>query len=171
MNETVRKVMRYDEDPFGFNSLIMVKNVEESKALNDSDEPCIIISSSGMAEAGRVKHHIANNVSNWRNTILMVGYCSPTSLGARLQEPGLRFISIFGEIHEVNASIKRIDAFSGHGDYSEMIQFLGCQDKELLRKVFLVHGEYDVQKDYQQKLIDSGFSNIEIPAMGEEFEC
>ena len=171
MNESVRKVMRYDEDPFGFNSLLMVKNVEESKALNDSEEPCIIISSSGMAEAGRVKHHIANNVSNWRNTILMVGYCSPTSLGARLQEPGLRFISIFGEIHEVNASIKRIDAFSGHGDYSEMIQFLGCQDKELLRKVFLVHGEYDVQKDYQQKLIDSGFSNIEIPAMGEEFEC
>ena len=124
-----------------------------------------------MAEAGRVKHHIANNVSNWRNTILMVGYCSPTSLGARLQEPGLRFISIFGEIHEVNASIKRIDAFSGHGDYSEMIQFLSCQDKELLRKVFLVHGEYDVQKDYRQKLMDSGFSNIEIPAMGEEFEC
>lgn len=171
MNDEVKHVMTYDEDPFGFKSLVMIKNVEESKALNDLNEPCIIISSSGMAEAGRIKHHIANNVSNWRNTILMVGYCSPTSLGARIQEPGLRFISIFGEMHEVNASIKRIDAFSGHGDYSEMIQFLNCQDKETVRQLFLVHGDYDVQKEYRQKLLDNGFRNIEIPAMGDEFDC
>lgn len=170
MNESVREVMKYDDDPFGFRSLRMIRNVEDSKALNTIDEPCIIISSSGMAEAGRVKHHIANNVSNWRNTILMVGYCSPTSLGARLQEPGLRFISIFGEMHEVNARIERIDAFSGHGDYNEMIQFLDCQDKELVRNVFLVHGEYEVQKSYKDKLIAAGFRNIEIPAVGEEFE-
>lgn len=170
MNESVREVMKYDDDPFGFRSLRMIRNVEESKALNTIDEPCIIISSSGMAEAGRVKHHIANNVSNWRNTILMVGYCSPTSLGARLQEPGLRFISIFGEMHEVNARIEKIDAFSGHGDYNEMIQFLDCQDKELVRNVFLVHGEYEVQKSYKDKLIAAGFRNIEIPAVGEEFE-
>lgn len=170
MNESVREVMKYDDDPFGFRSLRMIRNVEESKALNTIDEPCIIISSSGMAEAGRVKHHIANNVSNWRNTILMVGYCSPTSLGARLQEPELRFISIFGEMHEVNARIEKIDAFSGHGDYSEMIQFLDCQDKELVRNVFLVHGEYEVQKSYKDKLITAGFRNIEIPAVGEEFE-
>jgi metallo-beta-lactamase family protein len=71
MNDEVKNVLTYDSDPFGFNSLRYIKKVEESKALNDSDEPCIIISSSGMAEAGRVKHHIANNVSNWRNTILM----------------------------------------------------------------------------------------------------
>lgn len=170
MNETVRAVMKYDADPFGFSLLQMISNVEESKALNGNDEPCIIISASGMAEAGRVKHHIANNVSNWRNTILMVGYCSPTSLGARLQEPGLRAISIFGETHEVNARIASIDAFSGHGDYNEMIQFLNCQDKESVRNVFLVHGEYEVQKLYKEKLIVTGFRNIEIPAIGEEFE-
>lgn len=170
MNEAVRNVMKYDEDPFGFQSLRLIKSVEESKALNDNHEPCIIISASGMAEAGRVKHHIANNISNWRNTILMVGYCSPTSLGARIQEPGLKFISIFGETHEVNARIAAIDAFSGHGDYREMIDFLNCVDKDLLRKVFLVHGEYEVQKAYKQRMMDNGFRNIEIPVLGEEFE-
>ncbi len=170
LNESVREVMKYDEDPFGFQSLRLIKNVEESKALNDLHEPCIIISASGMAEAGRVKHHIANNVSNWRNTILMVGYCTPTSLGARIQEPNLRSISIFGETHEVKARITKIDAFSGHGDYSEMIDFLDCLDKDLLRKVFLVHGEYEIQKIYKQKLIAKGFRSIEIPAFGQEFE-
>ena len=170
MNQEVKTVMRTDPDPFGFNSLHYIKNVEESKALNDSDEPCIIISSSGMAEAGRVKHHIANNISNWRNTILMVGYCSPTSLGARIQEPGLRHISIFGEIHEVNAHIAKIEAFSGHGDYSEMINFLNCQDKETIRQLFLVHGEYEVQQFYKEQLESNGFRNIEIPAAGDEFE-
>ena len=170
MNQEVKTVMRTDPDPFGFNSLHYIKNVEESKALNDSDEPCIIISSSGMAEAGRVKHHIANNISNWRNTILMVGYCSPTSLGARIQEPGLRHISIFGEIHEVNAHIAKIEAFSGHGDYSEMIDFLNCQDKETIRQLFLVHGEYEVQQFYKEQLESNGFRNIEIPASGAEFE-
>lgn len=170
MNETVREVMKYDEDPFGFQSLRLIKNVEESKSLNQIQEPCIIISASGMAEAGRIKHHIANNISNWRNTILLVGYCSPTSLGARIQEPGLRFISIFGEIHEVNARIEKIDAFSGHGDYNEMIQFLNCVDKELLRKVFLVHGEYEVQKTYRQRLKENGFNSIEIPEFGQEYD-
>ena len=170
MNDDVKAVMRYDEDPFGFNSLKYIKNVEESKALNAFNDPCIIISSSGMAEAGRIKHHIANNISNWRNTILMVGYCSPTSLGARLQEPGLRFISIFGEIHEVNARIARIEAFSGHGDYNEMIKFLSCQNTAEVKKVFLVHGDYQVQQSYAQTLTEAGYNHIEIPDAGEVFE-
>ncbi len=170
MNDDFKQVLKTDDDPFGFNTLKYIKKVEESKALNEDDRPCIIISSSGMLEAGRVKHHVANNISNWRNTILIVGYCSPTSLGARIQEPGLRYISIFGEIREVNAQIKKIEAFSGHGDYNEMIDFLSCQDKEMIRNIFLVHGEYEVQKAYKQMLESRGFSNIEIPEVGEEFE-
>jgi metallo-beta-lactamase family protein len=170
MNEEVKAVMKYDDDPFGFNSLHYIKNVDESKALNEYDRPCIIISSSGMAEAGRIKHHIANNVSNWRNTILMVGYCSPTSLGARIQEVGLRHISIFGEIHEVNAQIARIEAFSGHGDYNEMMSFLSCQNTKQIKKTFLVHGEYEVQQFYQKELESVGFQNIEIPEAGAEFD-
>jgi metallo-beta-lactamase family protein len=73
-------------------------------------------------------------------------------------------------MHEVNARIARIDAFSGHGDYNEMIEFLECQDKELIRTVFLVHGEYEVQKNYRQKLLEKGYRTVIIPAFGEEFE-
>ncbi|MDO9154947.1 MAG: MBL fold metallo-hydrolase [Paludibacter sp.] len=170
MNDDVKQVLKTDPDPFGFNSLHYIKNVDESKALNGYENPCIIISSSGMMEAGRVKHHVANNVSNWRNTILIVGYCSPTSLGARIQEPGLRHISIFGEIHEVNAQIAKIEAFSGHGDYKEMISFLSCQNKKDIRKIFLVHGEYAVQEYYRNQLEIEGYENIEIPSATDEFE-
>ena len=169
MNDNVKSVMRYDPDPFGFNSLKYIKSVEESKSLNDYHSPCIIISSSGMMEAGRVKHHVANNISNWRNTILVVGYCSPTSLGARIQEPGLRFISIFGEIHEINARIAKIEAFSGHGDYNEMKSFLSCQNRDEIKKTFLVHGDYQVQQKYADELKTIGFNNIEIPEPGEVF--
>jgi len=169
MNDEVKAVLKYDDDPFGFNSLRYIKNADESKSLNDIQEPCIIISSSGMLEAGRVKHHVANNVSNWRNTILIVGYCSPTSLGARIQEPGLRFISIFGEIHEVNARIAKIEAFSGHGDYNEMKAFLSCQDAGKIKRTFLVHGEYDVQQKYAENLKTVGFHDIEIPESGQEY--
>jgi len=169
MNDEVRAVMKYDDDPFGFNSLHYIKNVDESKALNEYQQPCIIISSSGMLEAGRIKHHVANNISNWRNTILIVGYCTPTSLGARIQEKGLRFISILGEIHEINARIAKIEAFSGHGDYREMIGFLSCQDTKQIKKTFLVHGDYEVQQKYQKELEIVGFHNIEIPEAGQEF--
>jgi len=170
MNDAVKQVIKTDPDPFGFNSLHYIKNVDESKALNDHHEPCIIISSSGMLEAGRVKHHVANNVSNWKNTILIVGYCTPSSLGARIQEPGLRYISIFGEMHEINASIAKIEAFSGHGDYTEMKSFLSCQNKQEIKKTFLVHGEYEVQKIYADSLKADGYQDIEIPQAGQEFE-
>lgn len=170
LNEEVRSVMKYDDDPFGFNSLHYIKNVDESKALNAYDKPCIIISSSGMAEAGRIKHHIANNVSDARNTILMVGYCSPTSLGARIQQPGLREISVFGELHEVNARIAKIEAFSGHGDYSEMGAYLKCHDPKRVKKLFLVHGDYEAQQQYAAYLHQEGFEHIEIPEPGEVVE-
>lgn len=170
MNDQVREVLKTDDDAFGFNSLKYIKNVDDSKALNDYDRPCIIISSSGMAEAGRVKHHIANNISNPNNTILMIGYCAPMTLGARIQQPGLSEISILGEIRPVNAQIKRIEAFSGHGDYSEMIEFLDCQDPEDIQQLFLVHGEYECQKFYKEQLEIEGYRNIEIPSSGDIFE-
>lgn len=166
----VAEVLKYDEDPFGFNSLRYIKNVEASKSLNDYKNPCIIISASGMMEAGRVKHHVANNVENNRNTILIVGYCAPSTLGARIQEPGLKEISIFGKMHAVNARIERIEAFSGHADYKEMIDFISCQDKEILRKVFLVHGEHQTQLDFIEHLNKAGFSNVDAPAVGDAYD-
>jgi len=122
-----------------------------------------------MMEAGRIKHHLANNISDPKNTVLAVGYCAPNTLGARILR-GDKIVKIFGEEHEVNAKVERIEAFSGHGDYNEMIHYISCQDKTKLKKVFLVHGESEPLEFYRQKLEEEGFENIEIPNMGEEFE-
>ena len=166
-NEDVMKVVETDDDPFGFNSLHYITATNDSKKLNSFKKPCIIISASGMMEAGRIKHHLANNISNPKNTILVVGYCAPRTLGARLVD-GEKVVSIFGNKYSVNAEIARIEAFSGHGDYSEMLAFLNCQDKSAIKKVFLVHGDYEVQKFYRDQMIAAGYSNIEIPeAMSE----
>lgn len=168
-NKEILSAMETDPDPFGFNTLFYITRQQDSKKLNDHKEPCVIISASGMMEAGRVKHHLANSISNPRNTVLAVGYCAPTTLGARLLG-GQKEISIHGTVHEVKADIRKIDSFSGHGDYREMLQFIECQEKDALARVFLVHGEYDTQKSYAGFLQNSGFKNIEIPAPGARFE-
>ncbi|HPT20862.1 MAG TPA: MBL fold metallo-hydrolase [Bacteroidales bacterium] len=168
-NNEFLKVMETDSDPFGFSNLFYITRVEDSKRLNDHKKPCIIISASGMAEAGRIKHHLANNITDPKNTILFVGYCAPTTLGARIQS-GVKEISIHGTVYPVIADIRKIESFSGHGDYKEMISFLGCQDKSAIEKTFIVHGEYETQKKYVQSLKDEGFKNIEIPAKGQEYE-
>jgi metallo-beta-lactamase family protein len=168
-NQNFSEVLEKDPDPFGFHNLFYINKVEDSKKLNDHKSPCVIISASGMMEAGRIKHHLANNISDPKNTILIVGYCAPTTLGARIGR-GDTEVSIFGIIHKVNAEVKKIESFSGHGDYKEMISFLSCQDKKALQKVFIVHGEYETQKKYVSSLTEAGFKNIEIPAKGEGFE-
>jgi Predicted exonuclease of the beta-lactamase fold involved in RNA processing len=167
-NESILKVMETDPDPFGFNSLYYVQSIMDSKKLNNSKKPCVIISASGMMEAGRVKHHLANSISNSRNTVLAVGYCAPNTLGARLLR-GEKKVSIFGTEYDVKADIERIDAYSGHADYMEMIGFLNCQDKSKLQRVFIVHGQYDAQQTFKETLEKEGFKNLEIPEMGQEF--
>jgi metallo-beta-lactamase family protein len=169
LNEDVQQVLENDPDPFGFKSLKYITKVQDSKKINKYKKPCVIISASGMMEAGRIKHHLANNISDPRNTVLAVGYCSPITLGARILR-GDRVISIFGEHHEVNADIERIEAFSGHGDYHEMLDYLSCQDKEKLKKVFLVHGDVEAQEFYRNEMEKAGYANVEIPSQGEEFE-
>ncbi len=167
-NKEVLQIMERDTDPFGFNSLTYITRQEDSKKLNDYNKPCIIISASGMMEAGRIKHHLANNISNPKNTILIVGYCSPVTLGARIAR-GDKEVSIFGTVYKVNAEVKEIDSFSGHGDYKEMISFLSCQNKTEVQRTFLVHGEYETQVNYSAKLQEAGFSNIQIPSMRQEY--
>jgi metallo-beta-lactamase family protein len=168
-NKEFLHVLESDSDPFGFDNLFYITRVEDSKRLNDHKKPCVIISASGMMEAGRIKHHLANNISDPKNTILVVGYCAPTTLGARIVR-GDKEVSIHGTVYEVKASVRRIESFSGHGDYNEMISFLNCQNKDALAKTFLVHGDYETQKKYAARLMNEGFKNIEIPIKGQEFE-
>jgi metallo-beta-lactamase family protein len=161
--------MRTDPDPFGFNDLFYIRKVEDSIRLNSLREPAIIISASGMAEAGRIKHHIRNNIEDQRNTILMVGYCTPESLGGKLIS-GATTINIFGKPFAVKANIAQIHSYSAHADYKEMLAYLKCQDPSKVKHFFLVHGEYDVQVEWREKLIAAGFSNIQIPEAGSTWE-
>lgn len=161
-NKYIQRVMQSDTDPFMFSGLKYIKSVDESKLLNYRNEPCVIISASGMAEAGRVKHHISNNIENSHNAILMTGYCEPNSLGGRLLA-GAKEVGIFGVQHEVNAEIGSIRSMSAHGDYEDLSQWLACQDPSHVQKLFLVHGEYDVQIAFKQRLIKKGFMDVEIP--------
>lgn len=168
LNEEVQDTMRFDPDPFGFNTLRYITDVQQSKALNRSEQACIIISSSGMLEAGRIKHHVSNHIDDPSTTILIVGYCTPTSLGARIQDPSLRYVSIFGYDHRIRAHVTKIEGFSGHGDYSEMIQyFTASQDPQQVKQVFIVHGESSAQEAYSQHLHTAGFRHVTIPQKGD----
>ena len=156
--------MQSDNDPFSFKGLKYIKSVEQSKLLNFQNGPFVIISASGMADAGRVKHPISNNIENSKNTVLLTGYCEPHSVGGRLLA-GDKEINIFGVEHQVNAEIGSIRSMSAHGDYEDLSQWLACQDIKQVKQLFLVHGEYNVQQDFQQWLIKKGFADVEIPEM------
>jgi metallo-beta-lactamase family protein len=167
-NAEILDYIKRDGDAFGFETLNYITKVEDSKALNDSKEPCIIISSSGMAEAGRIKHHIANNIGNPNNTILIVGYCSPNSLGYQIKIKS-KEVRIFGQDYERLCDVAIMDSFSAHADYEEMIDYFKCQNAKEVKKMFLVHGELDVQTDFKAKLEAEGFTDVEIPQQGESF--
>ncbi|BAV04224.1 metallo-beta-lactamase family protein [Filimonas lacunae] len=167
-NSRIQKILKVDDDPFDFPGLTFIKTVDESKALNEKQEPCIIISASGMADAGRIKHHIMNNIGDHKNTILLVGYCEPHSLGGHLMA-GDKEVRIFGDFYPVKAEVGTMRSMSAHGDYDDLCQFLACQHPREVKKLFIVHGEYDVQTEFQSRLMKKGFKDVEVPAQHEVF--
>jgi metallo-beta-lactamase family protein len=167
-NEKLQTYIKTDPDPFGFSNLKYIREKEESMALNTSDEPCIILSASGMMDAGRIKHHLKNNISDVKNTILVVGYCTPHSLGGKIKE-GQKVVKIFGDEYEVNAEVEVIDSYSAHADYNELMKFLSCQDKTKLKKLFLVHGDIEAKLSFKEKLHVEGYRDIVIPNKHEIF--
>jgi metallo-beta-lactamase family protein len=167
-NKKIQKVLEVDEDPFDFEGLRYIKSVEESKALNEDLHPKVIISASGMADAGRVKHHIKNNISNPKNTILLVGYCEPHSLGGRLMA-GQKEVKIYSEFYEVKAGVGSIRSMSAHGDYEDLMQFLACQTPNLVKQIYVVHGEAEVQDHFAERLRKKGFKEVLVPEMHQEF--
>lgn len=164
-NQELSDYIKTDPDPFGFDRLQYIQSVEASKALNMRNKTCIIISASGMMEAGRVKHHIANNIENPKTTILCVGYCEPSTLGAKIMR-GDKQVSIFGHVHSVRCDLRRIESLSGHADYGEMVNYIGCQEKRRLKKIFLVHGEAETQVHFLETLNKAGYKRVEIPERG-----
>ncbi|MCB0735122.1 MAG: MBL fold metallo-hydrolase [Flavobacteriales bacterium] len=167
-DEEIVEYMDHDPNPFGFNNLKYVRSVEQSKAINNLKGPAIIISASGMMTAGRVKHHLANNIENPANCVLVVGYCSPGTLGGRLRD-GDEEVRIYGNFYKVKARVEILDSFSAHGDQPEMLAYLDNLNRHKLKNLFLVHGELDRQELFKQALEEKKFRNIEIPHFGQTY--
>jgi metallo-beta-lactamase family protein len=138
-NESIYRFLREKENPFGMENLTYIREVAHSMKLNDLKEPAIIISASGMAEAGRIRHHLANNIGNPLNLILFIGYCAEHTLGAQIMS-GRSPVNIFGEPHEVHAQVASIDSFSGHADKHELRRYVEAITGHI-KKIAVIHGE------------------------------
>ncbi len=168
-NEDFKYVLKEDEDPFSFYNLFLLEKTEQSKYLNELHEPCIIISASGMMDAGRIKHHLLHLLPDSRNTILASGFCTKNSLGGKLLS-GVRTIQLFDVSIEVKAEIEKIFSFSAHADKNDMLNYLAYQNKKTLKNIFLVHGEKTAKKEWKKTLQLNGFNNIIIPEKNQIFE-
>lgn len=164
-DEQVHRYMVNDDNPFGFRNLEYVRSAEASKALNSMEEPAIIIASSGMMNAGRIRHHLYNGLENRRNTLLICGYCSPGTTGGEIRD-GANEVNLFGDWKKVLCDVEIMDSFSAHGDRLEMLAVLENQ-RERASRIFLVHGTLDRQEKWRDFLMEKGFSGVEIPNLGE----
>jgi metallo-beta-lactamase family protein len=152
-------------DPFGFGRLQYTRSVEQSKAINDMEGPAIIISASGMAEAGRIQHHLKNNIEDPRNTVLIVGWQAPNTLGRYIVEKQ-ETVKIFGERYNLRAQVKAINGFSAHGDRNEMLDWVKAMDI-LPKKTFIVHGDPEPAQAMANGLSELGISETYVPDRGE----
>lgn len=158
---------------FELPNLRYVKDVEESKGLNSLNECCVIISASGMAESGRVLHHLKNNIEDKNSTVLIVGFMAEHTLGRRLIEAKDETdatVRIYGDEYNVHAKIVVLNSFSAHADKDELHDYFDKFDRKVLEKIFLVHGEPDQQEIFKESLKDMNFMDVEIPEKGSTFE-
>lgn len=166
--ETYNHVAHH-HDPFGLNQLHYLRSAEESKRLNDRKEASMIIAASGMCEAGRILHHLANGIEDPRNMVLIVGYQAEHTLGhklVRLDEE----VNIFGNLYKRRAEVVVHNSFSAHADGAELVKYISRFDRKQLQQIFLVHGEIERQLDLQLDLKHLGDTPVEIPARGQKYE-
>jgi metallo-beta-lactamase family protein len=161
-NERLQQVLAIDDDPFDFPGLRHIETVEDSRKLVDYQQPCVIISASGTADAGRVRHHINECIGKENNAILFVGYCGAKSLGGQLLN-GENEVEVFSDPCKVLAEVGQVQGMSAHGDTDDLLRFISNQDPDRVKTVFLVHGEYEVQKAFVDRLGLKGFKSVEIP--------
>lgn len=164
----IREELVRDPELFSFAGVEFVRSADRSKELNSYKGPCIIISASGMMEAGRIRHHLRNSLPASENGVLIVGFCAPGTLGADLME-GYEEVRIFGDRVPVRASIRRMEFYSAHADRSEMMQYLSCQDPARVEKLFLVHGSEPARQGFRTLLEGAGYGAVETPRHGARY--
>lgn len=160
--------LRRGEDPFGFSRLRYVRDVEQSKVLNDLHGPFIVISASGMCEAGRILHHLKNSIGNPRNTVLITGFQAENTLGRKIVER-LPQVPIFGEAYDLRAEVDIINELSGHADQRELLEWMEPTASRL-KRVFLVHGELKQQEALKNAIEARYRVPVSIPERGDRFE-
>ena len=166
--DEVKEEMERGNNPLEFPGLKFTQTADESKALNESDEPSIIISASGMCDVGRIKHHLKHNIWNPKSTILFVGYQAPGTLGYEIVN-GAKKVTIFGEEFAVNARIEYIEGYSGHADQEWIMNFVySFYNKP--KHIFLVHGEEESQEVLRNKILENTGIGVTIPEYGETYQ-
>ncbi len=166
-SESAQRSLHAGDKPLEFDGLQLTTSVEESIAINESKEPAIIISASGMCTAGRIKHHLKHNISSERNTLLFVGYQARGSLG-RLIQSGVSPVRIFGDWYDVKASVETMDGFSAHADLDELLEWFGSLSG-VPKRTFIVHGEESAALHFADVLTTDFGANVEVPTLGREF--
>lgn len=167
--ETDRIFLQDHEDPFGFRRLKYVREVSDSKALNGISYPHIIISSSGMAEGGRILHHLKNNIENRKCLILFVGYAARNTLARKIMD-GEKKVRIFGEEHEVKCDMKIMDSFSAHADRRGLLEYVKMTPPSRLKNIFLIHGEPEQSLPLKDALRSMGYPHVFYPEFGTEVD-
>lgn len=170
-DEETRRFMAADvhHNPFGFDHLTYVREVEASKQLNFLREPAVIVAASGMCEGGRILHHLKNNIDDPQTCILFVGFQAENTLGRRIRD-GEKEVKIFGEPYQVRAQVEAIDGFSAHADCAGLREWAGRFDKDRLKHIFLVHGELDAAAALSEHLQADGYRQVTIPDRGQTFD-
>ena len=166
-DDETKALMERGDNPLEFPGLKFTQTADESKALNEMDEPSIIISASGMCEVGRIKHHLKHNIWNPKSTILFVGYQAPGTLGRTIVD-GAKTVKIFGEEFSVKARIEYIEGYSGHADQEWLLNFVYSFIKKP-KHIFLVHGEPEAQLVLKNKIVESTQIPVTIPSFGEKY--
>ena len=166
--DEIREKIEAGNNPLEFPGLKFTRTADESKALNESQEPSIIISASGMCDVGRIKHHLKHNIWNPKSTILFVGYQAPGTLGHSIVN-GAKKVTIFGEEMAVNARIEYIEGYSGHADQEWLMNFVYSFISKP-KHIFLVHGEDDSQTVLKNKILEGTGIGVSIPEYGETYE-
>jgi metallo-beta-lactamase family protein len=167
--ETFRIFIDNYEDPFGFNRLTYIRDVEKSKELNDYKNPCMIISASGMAEGGRILHHLANNIQNERNLILFAGYAAQETLARKIID-GAEEVNILGNSYKVKSKVKKMDYFSAHADQKGLLDYLKLSPPNKLKNIFIVHSEEEQALPLKEKILNKGYHSVYFPQKGDVFE-
>lgn len=161
------QLLRTATDPFGFRGLHYVSSVEESKSLNDIKTPIMIIAGSGMAEGGRILHHLRNNIGNPKNTVLIVGWQAENTLGRKIAEKWPE-VPIFGEKYKLRCRVEVFDEFSAHADRNDLIEWVNA-GKDRWKRVFIIHGEESSSLSLAQAFKDIGLRNVVVPELGQVF--